>query len=101
MKLFRRGEKAKEKWHMKALFVDLSKTKIVLETTGKLKKPKKQSWSTNIRDHSVEDTFSIINLNLTLRHIKKQYLDLVTELSELRNELAHKRKEATNETHIQ
>lgn len=103
MRLFRRREKAKEKWHTKALFVDPRKTKIILETTKKRKKPKKPKrlpqWLIKKRDHLVEDPLSISNINLTLRNIRKQYLDLTVEISDLRNELAHKRKEATKETH--
>lgn len=59
MRLSRRREKAKEKWHIKALFVDPSKTKIVLETIGKPKKPGKPrrlpQWLIKKLNHSVED----------------------------------------------
>ena len=73
MRLFRRRENAEKKWHKKAIFVDPFKVKIVLETTGKLKKPKKpkrlQSWL--VKNHSAEASFSS-SPHITLRTIKKE-----------------------------
>jgi len=74
MRLFRRRENAEKKWHKKAIFVNPFKVKIVLETTGKLKKPKKpkrlQSWL--VKNHSAEASFSARSPNITLRTTKKE-----------------------------
>jgi len=64
MHLFKRSSNAKEKWHKKALFVDLSKTRIVLVVTTEpnselplkektLMKPKDEpSWTPTVGSHS-------------------------------------------------
>lgn len=63
MQLFKRSSNAKEKWHKKALFVDLDKTRIVLVVTTEPKselsfknksllKPKRaQSWTPMVGPH--------------------------------------------------
>jgi hypothetical protein len=64
MQLFKRSSSAREKWHKKALFVDLSRTRIVLVVTTepksepsfknkRLLKPKRApSWTPTVGPHS-------------------------------------------------
>jgi hypothetical protein len=64
MQLFKRSCKAKERWHKKALFVNFSKARIVLEVTTEpeiepplknmrpLKRKHDQSWTPAMGPHS-------------------------------------------------
>jgi hypothetical protein len=53
MKLFKRSSSAKEKWHKKALFVNLSRTRIVLVVTNERKPECVPSSISSKEPHSV------------------------------------------------
>jgi hypothetical protein len=60
MKLFNRAGKAQKKWHRMALFLDLSKTRIVLVAVPRPKLKHVPSWIAKKRlDPSIKQVFEI------------------------------------------
>lgn len=57
MRLFKRPSNPEEKWHKKALFVNLSRTRIVLVVTTEPKPECAPSWIPAKEPHSVIEEF--------------------------------------------